>query len=403
MPAIGISGFFDRQRTLRLIVVSGALVVDLWVWGGDNRTWNGGEAPIWVLVVAAVLAHACLVIWRSPLPGYLAMCLLASSGLVVPALESFAGFLVALFLMARMMPRPMAVLALAGSSLPILVNALKVVNFVDDIVFLLLNVGLWTLLMVAVWVAGRVLARGDRRLATERQWADQAKAEALSVERLRLSREIHDTVAHGLTGIVLQSAGARAGLARGSASPQELDKVLHTIQEAGEQSMRELHRLLGLLREDPGEAIDRLNGVEQIDGLIESVRAAGLGVVSQVSGEPVELDPSIAHTVYRVVQEGLSNVMKHAGGGARVEVVLDWLPESLAVTVRNTAGVAHPDAPGVPNRPAAPSGGFGLVGLRERVSVSGGTLESGPTAQGYLLHAHLPTHKGRATTPQGDS
>ncbi|HMR49605.1 MAG TPA: histidine kinase [Arachnia sp.] len=399
MPAIGISAYFDRQRTLRLIFALGALGVDLWVWGGDNRTWNGGQVPAWTIVVAAVLAHACLVIWRSPLPGYLAMWLLALSGLVAPTVEGFAGFLVALFLMARTMPRPMAVLALAGSSLPILINALKVVVFVDDdLVFLALNVGLWMLLMSAVWVAGRVLARSDRRLDTERRWAEQAKAEALAVERLRLSREIHDTVAHSLTGIVLQAAGARAGLARGAASVQDLDRVLGTIQGAGEQSMRELHRLLGLLREEPGEAVDRLNGVEQIGDLIASARASGLGVVSQSSGEPVELDPSIAHTVYRVVQEGLSNVMKHAGAGARVEVVLDWLPESLAVTVRNTAGVAAASG-----EPAAPSGGFGLVGLRERVSVSGGTLEAGPVAQGYLLYARLPTHKGRSTTSQGDS
>lgn len=179
---------------------------------------------------------------------------------------------------------------------------------------------------------------------------------------------------------MLQAAGARAGLARGTASRDDLGLAFESIQNAGEQSMRELHRLLGMLREPKEQA--QADGVEQLARLVDSARSSGFDVVADVSGAAVELDPSIAHTAYRVVQEGLSNAMKHGGDGTRIEVTCDWLPGSLVVAVRNTAGVTAV---------SAPSGGFGLVGLRERVSVSGGTLEAGPTPQGYLLQATLPT------------
>ncbi len=382
------------QRIVRGLLALAALLVDLWVWGGDAHTWDGGQADRVLIVSVAVLGYSCLVIWRSPTPGYLALWLLSLGGLLVPSVQSFAGYLVALFWMAWMMPRPVAALALAGSAVPITVNTLTVWMLTDgpDVLFLGINIGLWTLLMLVAWLVGRLLARGDHRLATQRQWAEDAQTAALAAERLRISREIHDTVAHSLTGIVLQAAGARSGLARDATTKDELDQALGTIQRAAEQSMRELHRLLGMLRET--EEAETRGGTEQLGALIESAREAGLDVVAQGSGEPVELDPSIAHTAYRVVQEGLSNVMKHGGAGARVEVVLDWLPESLAITVRNKAGIAQP---------GAPSGGFGLIGLRERVSVIGGALQSGPTADGYLLHADLPTTKRRGTSLQEDS
>lgn len=383
MPIIADARFLDGPRLLRALSVAAAFALDLWVWGGDTQTWGGGHLPAAVIVAVALPCYACLAVWRSPLPGYVALWVLSLAGLLVPSVESFAGYLVALFLMARTMPRPVALLALAGSAAPIAVNTFTGVSFHDgaDSVFLLLNAGLWALLMLAVWVTGRVLARGDHRLTTERQWADDARTEAIAVERLRISRDIHDIVAHSLTGIVLQAAGARAGLARDTASRQDLDRALASIQNAGEQSMRELHRLLGMLRETE-QAEARADGIEQLTRLVDSARMSGFDVVTQVSGEAVELDPSIAHTAYRVVQEGLSNAMKHGGAGTRIEVTCDWLPGTLAVTVRNTAGVVSS---------SAPSGSFGLVGLRERVSVSGGALEAGPTPHGYLLQATLPT------------
>lgn len=385
MPIIDGARGAVGGRLLRAGLVAVAFAIDLWVWGGDTQTRQGGQAPAALIVVVSAVCYGCLAAWRSPLPGYIALWLLALAGMLVPSVESFAGYLLALFLMARMMPRPMALLALAASAAPVAVNTLTGASFHEDsdASFVLINAGLWVLLFLAAWVTGRVLARHDQHLATERRWAEDARTEALAVERLRISRDIHDIVGHSLTGIVLQAAGARAGLTRGTASADDLEHALASIQDAGEQSMRELHRLVGMLREtDQEEAL--AEGTAQLTGLVESARMSGFDVVTQVSGERLELDPSIARTAYRVVQEGLSNAMKHGGDGTRIEVTCDWSAGALTVTVRNTAGVAAPSAQTL-------SGGFGLVGLRERVSVSGGTLTCGPTGHGYVLQAKLPT------------
>ncbi|MFT3877596.1 MAG: histidine kinase [Propioniciclava sp.] len=393
MPLIDALRLWNGRRLVRAVLALAALAVDLWVWGGHTTTWNGGQTDRTLIIALAVLGYSCLALWRSPVPGYLALWLLSFGGLLVPSIQGVAGYLVALFLMAWRTPRQVAVMALVGSAVPVAVNTAAVWLLSNAGTHALgVHAGGCTLLMVSVWLVGRLLACRDRQLAAQHRQIEDDQVEALVAERLRISREIHDTVAHSLTGIVLRAAGARAGLARDAATKDELDRALGSIQGAGEQSMRELHRLLGMLRQT--DKAEMRGGIEQLGDLVQSARAAGLDVVCQGSGEPVELDPSIAHTGYRVVQEGLSNVMKHAGAGTRVEVVLDWLPESLAITVRNAAGVRPP---------AAPSGGFGLVGLRERVSVIGGTLRSGPTPQGYLLHADLPTSRTRPAPAEGES
>lgn len=391
MPIILGPNSFGRRR-FRTAVTIGALIVDLWVWGGDTTTITGGHVPALLIVAVACVAYSCLAIWSSALPGYVALLLLSCIGLLVPSINSFAGYLLALFLMARTMRRTPALLALLGSVVPVTVNTwvTSQLHSNPDVAFLLTNAGLWTLLILAIWAFGRIIAYSDRRLRTERKWAKDARSDAIAVERLRISRDIHDIVAHSLTGIILQAAGARNGLAHNTASRQELDRALETIQTAGEQSMRELHRLLGLLR-DADDTNARPSGIEQVVSLIQAAQMSGFDVTSRVSGDPTELDPSIGHTVYRVVQEGLSNAMKHGGAGAHIEVRCDWLPESLAVSVRNTTGIE-----------AAPplSGGFGLIGLRERISVCAGTLEAGPTTNGFLLHATVPTNPGQSPEEQ---
>lgn len=375
-------------------MVASALAIDLWVWGGDTETWLGQTAPAWVIVVALVAGHACLAVWRSPIRGYAALWVLSFGALIVPAVETFAGFLVALFLMARMTPRPVAAMALLGSAAPIIINSVTGVSFHEDAstFFYLANAGLWALLMFLAWGAGRAWGRSERRLATEQQWAEEKREEALSIERLRISREIHDSVAHGLSGIVLQAAGARAALKRGAASEKDLEGALSSIQKTGEQGMRELHLLLGMLREEQERGRDAA-GVDQIMRMVEDAREIGLDVSLDQSGEPVELDPSIARAAYRVVQEALSNVMKHAGAGANVAATITWLPSRMIVAVRNTRGIVDPSV-----TTEALSGGFGLEGLRERLTVVEGELEAGPTGDGFLVRASLPITNDREAT-----
>ena len=356
--------------------------IDLLIWGGDTHTLGGTELPFWLILAIGMVGYSWLAIARSPLPGYIALMVLAVGSLLLPSVECMAGFMMALFLMARHGSQRTAWWALAGAVIPVAVTTYNGVSYYDSVtaLFVIINAGLWTAMVGAAWIAGRALARNAHRLTTERRWAEEARDEATAVERLRISRDLHDSVAHSMTAIVLQVAGVRTVIKRGSAGV-DVDRVLADVQSTAEQSMRELHRLLGMLRSESESGINRVHTLEDVNTLVSSARDSGLDVVSTVHGDEQALDPSISHAAYRVVQEGLANAMKHAGEGARVDLIHEWTPGQLVITVRSVSGVEVR---------RAVSGGYGLLGLRERISVSGGTLHSGPTRDGYLLKATLP-------------
>lgn len=401
-------------RALRVVAVVLAFLVDLGIWGGDGTLFNGEHfTNVWIVVVIMVLAYSCIVIWRSPIPGYTAMWLLSVMGFVVPATEGFVGFLVALFLMARMMPRSIAVMALVGAAMPIAANTL--INPLEGygIYSMLQQASLWLVLVLAVWGAGRALARGDHRIAVEQVRAEEAAAEAVQSERIRISRELHDIVGHSLSGIVLLAAGAQSASAKSGTAAAGVDGALSSIQTAAAESMRELHRLLGMLRDTERTEVS-LEGIEDIGDLVESVRGSGLRADLRIVGAPTKVDPSIGHTAFRVVQEGLSNVIKHSGRDSSTQVTLTWKANGLNVGV-DTADPATAGSDGTgtgtsargSNRSKLPQGGYGLVGLRERVGVSGGTMIAGPTEAGYRVSVTLPVaegaHSGVTSAPATDS
>lgn len=374
---------------LRVILTAAVFLLDALVWGGSTRLVTGGHIPAWVVLGVGIAGYSCLLIARSPVPGYVAMLVLSACGLLLPTAEAFAGFLLALFWMARLSERRRAWFALAWAALPLAINLYTGWTFHQDapVSLALINTGLWLVLIIGVWIAGRALARTHNRLTTERQWAEDATEEARAMERLRISRDLHDTVAHSLTGILLQVAGLRAAQKNPNVTT-DIDGVLADIQTTAEQSMRELHRLLGMLRTpDHGDDDARPHGLADIDALFTAAQVSGLTVTTETTGTPVTLDPSLEHAVYRVVQEGLSNAMKHAGEGAQVEITQEWAPHQLTVSIRSISGVITTKSV---------SGGFGLVGLRERIGVSGGTMHHGPTPTGYLLQVTLPTAQAHA-------
>lgn len=371
-----------RQRIVRTTLAAAVFGIDLLIWGGDTHTLGGTELPFWLVLVIGMAGYSWLAIPRSPLPGYFALMTLALGSLMLPSVECMAGFMMALFLVARHRSKRTAWWALAGAVIPIAITTYNGVSYYDSVtaLFVIINAGLWTAVVVAAWIAGRALARNAHRLTTERRWAEEARDEATAVERLRISRDLHDSVAHSMTAIVLQVAGVRTVIKSGSTGV-DVDRVLADVQSTAEQSMRELHRLLGMLRSESESGSMRTHTLVDINSLIASARNSGLEVVSAIHGDEQALDPSISHAAYRVVQEGLANAMKHAGEGARVELLHEWTPGQLVITVRSVSGVEV-------RQPV--SGGYGLLGLRERISVSGGTLHSGTTRDGFLLKATLP-------------
>jgi signal transduction histidine kinase len=247
-------------------------------------------------------------------------------------------------------------------------------------------------LVFGVWAMGeRRRTRGlyvaqleERAIQAERDRDRESKL-AVSNERTRIAREIHDVVAHGLSIMIVQADG---GLYAADASPEQAKKALATIGDTGRASLNEMRKMLGLLKQDAQQELDPDQprpqpGISSLPELIENVRQAGLTVDYEVTGTPRDLPALLGLTAYRIVQEGLTNTLKHAGPGARTSVHLDFGREMLTVMVSDDgrgAGVAPSSDPG-----------HGLVGMRQRASISGGTVNAGPKAGGgYEVIAKLP-------------
>lgn len=218
--------------------------------------------------------------------------------------------------------------------------------------------------------------------------------QAINDERRRIARELHDVVAHHISVMGVMATGARRVLAK---DPQKADEALATIETTGRSTLREMRRLLDVLRSsdetEDDEELTPQPGLDAVHALVGQIRDAGLPVNMTVEGEPYPLDPGIALTVYRIVQEGLTNTLKH-GGPARAGVRITYGDDGLTLEVSDT-GVG-------PRASTTTSGrvGHGLVGMRERVALYGGTLRTGPRpGGGFRVHAIIPIDP--STAPLG--
>jgi signal transduction histidine kinase len=205
---------------------------------------------------------------------------------------------------------------------------------------------------------------------------DEAAKRTAMEERLRIARELHDSLTHSISVIQVQ-AGVAVHLA--NKRGEEVPPALLAIQEAGADAARELRATLQVLRTEDGDG----SGLCQLDGLVARSQAAGLPVTVTVTGAQRPLPPSVDQAAYRIVQESLTNVTRHAGR-ARATVRLHYAPGALTVQVDDDGSGA---GSGIP----AAGPGLGLIGMRERVSVLGGRLHAGPRdGGGFLVRAELP-------------
>jgi signal transduction histidine kinase len=237
----------------------------------------------------------------------------------------------------------------------------------------------FALLYGAPWVAGRAVR--SRRLKERQLEHEKAMAAvAIAEERGRIARELHDVVAHSISVMVLQARGGRRAL---KSEPADAHDAFATIERTGQQALDEMRRLLGMLRgSDETLALAPQPSLKELDRLVEQVRAAGLPVEVTVEGEPRELPPGVDLSAFRIVQEALTNALKHAGP-SRARVVLRYHPDDLELEISD-------DGPGT-GEGVGP--GYGLLGMRERVSVYGGELQSGRRpGGGYALRVRLPLH-----------
>lgn len=243
-----------------------------------------------------------------------------------------------------------------------------------------------TISIIAVWAVANLQHARMREVALHRDRAEQAVREreqrtalAVADERARIAREMHDVVAHSLSVIIAQADGGRFVA---SQDPQRAGEVLGTIGQTGRAALADMRSLLGVLRQEEETSFGPQPGPEMLDELVERVRSAGLQVTLERTGPLDDLPQALGLSLFRLVQESLTNVLKHAGPEAAASVRIDRTAEQLMIEVIDD---------GQGTDPAADGQGHGLTGMRERMSVFGGTLQAGPLpSRGFRVCATVP-------------
>lgn len=250
----------------------------------------------------------------------------------------------------------------------------------------------WTILLLAVGIgwglrtselrAVEAAVRAGRAEAAAREQALQAVAD----ERARIARELHDILGHSVSVMVVQAGAAKAA----ADDPAFVSRALEAIRTTGTQALDEVRRVVDLLRTEDESMLAPQPGLGELPALLKQARTDGLRVEFEQHGTPQRLGPGQELALYRVVQEALTNVRKHAGA-AQVRVLLDAQPDHIAVTIADQGGT----------RPAGTGGGHGLVGMRERVAAYGGQLTAGPEPMGagWRVQATLPLQTAEAGRP----
>ena len=240
------------------------------------------------------------------------------------------------------------------------------------------NFGLRTfaVLLVSAWLIGWLFGRSRGRIRHLQQLQEDAAATVLE-ERAQIAAELHDIVSHAVTVMTLHAAGARRIIDQ---NPARAAEALEVIERVGSQTMDELRRLLELMRAN-GPGVEALHSLHDLESLVSPVRSAGIDVQVSSSGDPRPLDPSVGHAAFRVVQEALTNVTKHAGTNTKATVGLHWTKDSLHVEVLDYGGESPK---------ANKASGYGLLGLHERVALVGGRLSYGHEGHGFAVRAELP-------------
>ncbi|SEG28102.1 Signal transduction histidine kinase [Thermomonospora echinospora] len=249
--------------------------------------------------------------------------------------------------------------------------------------------------VAGVWILGvyistrraylRSLEERAARLERERDTQVQI---AMAAERARIARELHDVVAHNVSVIVVQADGASFAI---ETDTERARRALEAISATGRLALAEMRRLLGVLREgDDAGSYAPQPGVAQLTDLVEQIRGSGLPLDFRVEGVPVELPPGMQLTIFRIVQESLTNTLKHGGPGASARVRLHYGDEAIEVTVADDGRGAAARDDGL---------GHGLAGMRERAAVYGGSVRAGPRAGGgFEVVARLPLREEARST-----
>jgi len=367
------------------LIVAG-LGVGLGIAVADQHTKNGPEGPLWFDVLAVIAFTTPLLArrrfpFKAPLAMYVAFGAVSFvDGRLVPSdFVALPAALAGLVVIGMYPDRSRAVAGL------VIVQGIAVVVGHNDP----RQKGgdyLWLAIVFAVaWTVGFGIGGKFREVDEAKERAERAEREreerarrAVADERARIARELHDVIGHSVSVMTVQSSAVRRLLE----PDQEKERAaLLVVERTGREALAEMRRMVGVLRRpEEAPALAPQPSLEQLERLVEQARDAGLPVELRIEGAPKQLPTGVDLTAYRLVQEGLTNAIKHARA-QRAEVVVRYSDGHVELTVSD-------DGPGGGD---GDKGGHGLVGMRERVSVYGGELEAGPRPEGgYRLRARLP-------------
>ena len=356
------------------IAIAGTGLTAVAAWDPAGLLGTTIAGPTWLLALLPLLMGAALAIRRrAPLLMWIGIWAgIALQNLITRHPPQGPEFLFVLFAGAYSLGAH-ASLRRSAAGLVIIAPAMVLISRLGGV-----GMGLSAIPILAFWLAG-VLVRARRRvtaLAGRNAELQRQAKQAAAAERARIARELHDIVAHHLSVIVLQAAGTRA-------SGKSAEAALEKIENSGRQALAETRRLLGVLRdpdEEPGRAPQP--GIGELDALAASVRAAGLQVNLVIGGDHAGVPAAVDVSVYRIVQEALTNILKHAGR-ACADVTIGCADEAVTIEITDD-GTKQPGD-------RIPAGGHGLAGMRERAAIFGGELHAGPRpGGGFAVRARLP-------------
>jgi signal transduction histidine kinase len=387
-----------------LAVALAACAVPQLVWWARHGPGGAGQVGEMVLFSAVLVVP---LIWRRRFP----LSVFAFAAVVALAqwianvrLAADVTLLVYLYTVARWYPLRVGVLAAAVVEAGAAMAGVRwhlTHSWLESLVYLSGLAAASLLLGVSVrhW-RNSLSSLTERAEQLERQRDQQARI-AVAAERTRIAREMHDVVAHSLSVMVTLSEGAALKLA---AEPDRAKRAMRQVSATGHQALGEMRRLLGVLRtEDAPETRQPQPGMAQLDGLLDQVRATGLAaelIVTglAVTGPAAAMSPGAELTVYRIVQEALTNTLKHAAGPTRVSVAIACRADAVTVDVHDDGARRHGGPQAGPGGPGTT--GHGLTGMRERAAVYDGAVRAGPDpAGGWRIHARLPMTAAAASGP----
>lgn len=379
---------------------------------GDSGLGPAAQA---FLYCALGVLHLCVAIRRARpevayVVGGIATCGLAwgprisSAGLDVPAvyLPNTVVFFVLLYSIAAMRGRRIATLglliALAGAVMVVIQLFVATGSALySSAVAVPLAIATLFIAVFGAWALGRLrrtrtayvaeLEAKNRRAEQDRK---REAAEVVAAERARIARELHDVISHSLAVMISQAEGGRMGAK--SRDPRSAE-VFDTISTTGRTALSDMRSMVGLLRTADADTEQRRPqpGVSDIGTLVERARDAGLDITTHTTGTPRTLPAASGLAAYRLVQEAITNVVKHAGSAAHADVSLRWGADRLLIAVADDGAGARPGEHGV-----------GLIGLRERLATVGGSIAIGERASGFELIGTIPYDITRASDPAGE-